>query len=66
MISNLRIKATPVKATQMDQVFKKLESGKTITALNQSDRHALRIEMETDLETIKKVVQYIQELGKTG
>ncbi len=66
MITNLKIKASPVKGMPLDQVFKKLESGKPITNLNAGDRHLLKVEMETDLETCKKVVEYIQELGKAA
>jgi hypothetical protein len=66
MISNLKIKASAIKALPLDQVFKKLEAGKTITGLNSGDRHQLRIEMETDIDTIKKVISYIQEIGKLG
>lgn len=66
MITNLKIKATPIKGMPMDMVFKKLEAGKVITGLGGNDRHQLKVEMETDIETIKKVVEYIQTLGKQG
>jgi len=63
MINNLKIKAIPVKGIPMEQIFKKIEAGKTITGFAQGDRHVLKIEMETDIDTIKKVVGYIQDLG---
>ena len=66
MITNLKIKASPVKAMPMEEVLKKMEAGKEIRGLGQSDRTQFKLEMETDLETCKKVVQYIQELGKMG
>lgn len=66
MITNLKIKASPVKGMPMDQVMKKLEAGKQITGLNQGDRTLFKLEMETDMETAKKVVEYVQELGKAG
>lgn len=50
----------------MEQLYKKLETGKTITGIDTADRHLFKLEMETDLDTVKKVVEYIQELGKAG
>ena len=64
MITNLKVKASPVKGMPMDQVLKKLESGKQITGVNQGDRTLFKLEMETDVETCKKVVEYVMELGK--
>jgi hypothetical protein len=64
MIINLKIKASPVKGMPMDHLFKKLEAGKTITGVDTTDRHLLKLEMETDIETIKKIVEFVQELGK--
>lgn len=64
MITNLKIKATPVKGMPMDAVLQKLEKGKTITGLNSGDRHLFKLEMETDLDTCKKLVEYVQQLGK--
>ncbi len=66
MITNLKIKVSKVPGIPMDQVFKKLESGKTITGFDQLGQHQMKLEMNTDIETCKKVVQYIQELGKAG
>ena len=66
MITNLKIKATPVKGMPMDQLMKKLESGKMITGIASTDRHLLKLEMETDIETIKQLVEFVQELGKAG
>ena len=61
------MKATPVKLLTTEQVLKKVESGKTVTdVFAEQNRHTFRIEMETDMETIKKVVGYIQEIGKNG
>jgi hypothetical protein len=66
MVTNLKIKATPVKGMPMDQLMKKLESGKMITGIASTDRHLLKLEMETDIETVKKLVEFVQELGKAG
>jgi len=66
MITNLKIKATPVKGMPMDQLMKKLESGKMITGIASTDRHLLKLEMETDIETIKELVEFVQQLGKAG
>ena len=66
MITNLKIKVSKVTGIPMDQVFKKLEAGKTITNFDQGNQSQLKLELNTDIETIKKVVQYIQELGKAG
>ncbi len=66
MITNLKIKAAPVKGMSMEQLYKKLETGKTITGIDTADRHLLKLEMETDIETIKRIVEFVQELGKAG
>jgi hypothetical protein len=66
MIANLKIKASPIKGMAMDQLFKKLEAGKMITGVDTTDRHLFKLEMETDIETIKKLVEFVQELGKLG
>jgi len=66
MITNLQIKASPIKGMPMDQLMKKLESGKMITGIASTDRHLLKLEMETDIETIKQLVEFVQELGKAG
>jgi len=66
MITNLKTKTAPIKGMSMEQLYKKLETGKTITGIDTADRHLFKLEMETDLDTVKKVVEYIQELGKAG
>lgn len=66
MITNLKIKAKQVKTVPNEQLLKNLEAGKTITGLNIGERYEFKLEMTTDIETAKKVVEYVQELGKSG
>jgi len=66
MITNLKIKAAPVKGMPLDQLMKKLEAGKMITGITSVDRHFFKLEMETDIDTIKKLVEFVHELGKAG
>ena len=66
MITNIKIKATPVKEISQEELMKKLEAGKIITGVTTGKHHQLAITMEADIDTIKSVVGYIQELGKAG
>jgi hypothetical protein len=66
MITHLKIRAAPIKGISMEQLYKKLETGKTVTGIDTADRHLFKLEMETDLDTIKKVIEYIQELGRVA
>ena len=50
----------------LDQLMKKLEAGKMITGITSVDRHFFKLEMETDIDTIKKLVEFVHELGKAG
>ena len=62
MITNLKIKATPIKAQPLQQHLESIEKGKLVTGLLLGNRHQLTLTMETDMETIKKVASYISEL----
>lgn len=62
MITNLKIKAKPIKAQPLQQHLENIEKGKMVTGLLLGNRHQLTLTMETDMETIKKVASFISEL----
>ena len=62
MITNLKIKATTIKAQPLQQHLESIEKGKLVTGLLLGNRHQLTLTMETDMETIKKVASFISEL----
>ena len=63
-IQNLKMKIVPLSSVK--QINQDLQDGKDITkATDELANVKLRLEFDSDIPTIQKVVQFIQSLGKS-